>query len=98
MDIRSFNLDFEVSMRCSGASFVAQVREVEDRYRSLSRELTLEEWKKRPVTKRWLDNVMRLTSAVQQPELDRIVHRRSRDRRSRRKMHDGPRSSSELVH
>ena len=65
MDIRSFNLDFEVSMMCSGPGFVRQMREVEDEYRTVSRELTLEEWKRRPLTKRWLDNVMRLTSAVQ---------------------------------
>ena len=65
MDIRSFNLDFEVSMMCTGPSFVAQMRQVEDMYRSLSRELTLEEWKKRPLSQRWFDNVMRLTSAVQ---------------------------------
>jgi cardiolipin synthase len=65
MDIRSFNLDFEVSMMCTGASFVAEMRKVEDTYRSLSRELTLEEWKKRPLSQRWFDNVMRLTSAVQ---------------------------------
>lgn len=65
MDIRSFNLDFEVSMMCTGPGFVTAMREVEDMYRSLSRELTLEEWNKRPLTKRWLDNVMRLTSAVQ---------------------------------
>ncbi|HEU5484606.1 MAG TPA: phospholipase D-like domain-containing protein, partial [Microlunatus sp.] len=65
MDIRSFNLDFEVSMMCIGESFVTRIREVEDEYRSLSHELTLAEWNKRPITKRWLDNVMRLTSAVQ---------------------------------
>jgi cardiolipin synthase A/B len=66
MDIRSFNLDFEVSMMCTGSpSFVARMREVEDMYRSLSRELTLEEWGTRPLPKRWADNVMRLTSAVQ---------------------------------
>ena len=65
MDIRSFNLDFEISMMCTGRSFVAQMREVEDMYRSMSREMTLEEWKKRPLSQRWFDNVMRLTSAVQ---------------------------------
>jgi cardiolipin synthase A/B len=65
MDIRSFNLDFEVSMMCTGPSFVAQMREVEDVYRSICREMTLEEWKQRPLPKRWVDNVMRLTSAVQ---------------------------------
>jgi cardiolipin synthase len=66
MDIRSFNLDFEVSMMCTGSRpFVARMREVEDMYRSLSRELTLDEWLTRPLSKRWVDNVMRLTSAVQ---------------------------------
>lgn len=66
MDIRSFNLDFEISMMCTGnIAFVDKMREVEDLYRSLSRELTLDEWKQRPLSKRWLDNVMRLTSAVQ---------------------------------
>jgi cardiolipin synthase A/B len=65
MDIRSFNLDFEVSMMCTGPSFVARMREVEDMYRSQSRELTLAEWRKRPLSQKWFDNVMRLTSAVQ---------------------------------
>ena len=66
MDIRSFNLDFEISMMATGSTdFVSRMREVEDMYRGLSRELTLDEWNTRPLTKRWLDNVMRLTSAVQ---------------------------------
>jgi len=50
---------------CIGESFVARMREVEDEYRSLSHELTLDEWNQRPLIKRWMDNVMRLTSAVQ---------------------------------
>jgi len=65
MDIRSFNLDFEVSMMCTGPSFVAAMRQVEDGYRAVAKELTLQEWTKRSITQRWLDNVMRLTSAVQ---------------------------------
>jgi cardiolipin synthase len=65
MDIRSFALDFEVSMMCTGASFVERLREVEDTYRSLSREMTLEEWKERSLVQRWFDNVMRLFSAIQ---------------------------------
>jgi len=44
---------------------VARFREVEDRYRALSRELTLEEWRKRPRGQRYLDNTMRLTAALQ---------------------------------
>jgi cardiolipin synthase len=66
MDIRSFSLDFEISMMATGSpAFVSRMREVEDLYRSLSRELTLPEWRTRTLSKRWLDNVMRLTSAVQ---------------------------------
>jgi cardiolipin synthase len=41
------------------------MRGVEDGYRAVAKELTLQEWNKRPISQRWLDNVMRLTSAVQ---------------------------------
>jgi cardiolipin synthase A/B len=41
------------------------MREVEDQYRSLSHQLTLAEWRRRPLPKRYIDNVMRLTSALQ---------------------------------
>jgi cardiolipin synthase A/B len=65
MDIRSFNLDFEVSVMCVSRSLTTEMRQVEDQYRSLSRELTLAEWNRRPLRKRYIDNVMRLTSALQ---------------------------------
>jgi cardiolipin synthase A/B len=65
MDIRSFNLDFEVSVMCVSRSLTTAMRQVEDHYRSLSRELTLAEWNRRPLRKRYIDNVMRLTSALQ---------------------------------
>ena len=65
MDMRSFGLNFEVSMMTFGGSVVADFRAVEDHYRSLSRELTLEEWSQRPLRSRYLDSVMRLTSALQ---------------------------------
>lgn len=65
MDIRSFNLDFEVSVMCVSQSLTTAMRQVEDHYRSLSHELTPEEWRRRPLPKRYLDNVMRLTSALQ---------------------------------
>ena len=67
MDIRSFNLDFEVSMMCTGQSLVRR-RDARGRGHvplACRGRLTLEEWKTRPLPKRWLDNVMRLTSAVQ---------------------------------
>jgi cardiolipin synthase len=48
-----------------GASFVNKLRELEDSYRANSRELRLEEWLERPYAGRVLDNVARLTAAVQ---------------------------------
>jgi cardiolipin synthase len=65
MDIRSFNLDFEVSVLLLDSGFVAELRAVEDHYRAISTELTLEVWRQRPLAKRYLDNVLRLTSALQ---------------------------------
>jgi cardiolipin synthase A/B len=65
MDIRSFNLDFEISVMCVSRPLTTAMREVEDHYRSLSRQLMLAEWRSRPLRKRYLDNVMRLTSALQ---------------------------------
>jgi cardiolipin synthase len=65
MDIRSFNLDFEVSVMCVNQSVTTAMRQVEDHYRALSHQLTLDEWRRRPLGKRYIDNVMRLTSALQ---------------------------------
>ncbi|WP_106816324.1 cardiolipin synthase [Microbacterium timonense] len=65
MDMRSFGLNMEISMLVRGEEFVRQMRTVEDKYRSLSRELTLEEWEKQPLRSTVLDNLARLTSALQ---------------------------------
>ena len=65
MDMRSFGLNMEISLLVRGAEFVAEMRAVEDTYRSLSRELTLEEWKQQPLRSTVLDNLARLTSALQ---------------------------------
>jgi cardiolipin synthase len=65
MDMRSFALNYEVSLMLLGADIVARMRKVEDGYRARSRELTLEEWGRRPAGARYVDNVMRLTAALQ---------------------------------
>ncbi len=65
MDMRSFGLNLEVSMLVRGEEFVAEMRVVEDQYRALSRELTLEEWMQQPLRSTVLDNLARLTSALQ---------------------------------
>ncbi len=46
MDMRSFGLNLEISLLVRGEDFVGQLRAVEDEYRALSRELTLDEWMK----------------------------------------------------
>ena len=65
MDMRSFALNHEVSMMLTGGDIVARFRRVEDDYRALSRELTLDEWRQRSKVQRYLDNTMRLTAALQ---------------------------------
>ena len=65
MDIRSFALNSEGSLLVRGASFVSQMRAVEQGYRDAGRQLTLEEWQKEPASATFLDGVARLTSALQ---------------------------------
>ncbi|MFT4213896.1 MAG: cardiolipin synthase [Microbacterium sp.] len=65
MDMRSFGLNMEMSMLVRGEEFVAQLRAVEDQYRADSRELTLDEWMQQPLRSTVLDNLARLTSALQ---------------------------------
>jgi cardiolipin synthase len=65
MDMRSFSLNFEVSLMVRGSRFVDEVRRIEDDYRSRSHEVTLAAWLSRPAGLQVLDNVARLTAAVQ---------------------------------
>ncbi len=65
MDMRSFSLNLEISVMVRGHSIVRELRQIEDGYRANSRELVLEEWLRRPVFSQVLDNVARLSSAVQ---------------------------------
>jgi cardiolipin synthase len=64
MDIRSFSLNAESSLLVRGRSFVAGMREVEQKYRDIGRELTLEEWRKEPAKATFFDGLARLTSAL----------------------------------
>lgn len=65
MDQRSFSLNMEVSMMVHGESFVRDLDEITEFYRQNSRELTLDEWLKQPLRSTLLDNLARLTSALQ---------------------------------
>ena len=65
MDYRSFGLDYEITLMSTGAEFVADLQGVADEYRAVCRELTLAEWRQRPKGQRYVENVMRLVSALQ---------------------------------
>ncbi|NYF98644.1 cardiolipin synthase [Janibacter cremeus] len=65
MDMRSFALNYEVSLMMLGPQIVQRMRQVEDHYRAVSRELLLDEWLSRKPRLRYVDNVMRLTAALQ---------------------------------
>ncbi|WP_186467059.1 cardiolipin synthase [Arthrobacter sp. UKPF54-2] len=65
MDMRSFSLNLEVSVMLLGEDIVQRIRAVEDTYRGISRELKLEEWVKRPMGVKYVDNVARLTATLQ---------------------------------
>ena len=65
MDMRSFSLNLEISVMVRGHSFVRELRMLEESYRQNSRELHLDEWLARPFLSQVLDNLARLTAAVQ---------------------------------
>lgn len=65
MDMRSFSLNLEVTVMMIDRDVVRQMHAVEDHYRSISRELKLEDWVNRPVLARYVDNVARLTATLQ---------------------------------
>jgi cardiolipin synthase len=65
LDMRSFSLDLEVSMMVRGRQFVNELRQLQEGYRRASRQLTLEEWQRRPLRTAVLDNVARLTAGLQ---------------------------------
>ena len=48
-----------------GPEVVAEMRKVEDTYRAMSKELTLDDWLARSRRSAYVDNVMRLTAALQ---------------------------------
>ena len=65
MDMRSFSLNLEVSVMVRGSRFVDALRGVQAAYKDASFELTLDAWLERPRRSQVLDNVARLTAALQ---------------------------------
>jgi cardiolipin synthase len=65
MDIRSFQLNLEVTLVCYDPHVVADLRKIEAEYLRCSRPLPLETWQARPLHMKLFDNLARLTSALQ---------------------------------
>lgn len=65
MDMRSFGLNYEISLLATGGDLVTQVRDLIDGYAAQSTELDLESWGSRSLARRYTESAMRLTSALQ---------------------------------
>lgn len=65
MDMRSFGLNYEISLLAYGGDVVDDVRRVIAEYAARSSVLDAEAWPERSVFRRYSESVMRLTSALQ---------------------------------
>ena len=65
MDMRSFSLNLEVTLMIVDEDKVGEITEIYSRYMQGASELDSEVWRNRPWRVRYLDNVFRLTSALQ---------------------------------
>lgn len=64
LDMRSFELNLEVTLLCYDPAAVTALREIEACYHARSFSLTLDEWLQRPPHQRLFENVTRLMSAL----------------------------------
>ncbi len=65
LDIRSFELDLEVSMLIYDTQSVKVLRKIEERYIAGSRQVKKASWHKRSNSKKIIENVSRLTASLQ---------------------------------
>ncbi len=65
MDMRSFSLNFEVSMMLLGSEIVDRLDAIMDEYEAHSKLVSLGMWNARKPFERWKDNVARLSATLQ---------------------------------
>ncbi|APT93309.1 cardiolipin synthase [Corynebacterium phocae] len=65
MDMRSFGLNYESTLLVAEGNLIAELNQLANNYQVVCHELTLDEWSQRGPFRRYIDNVMRLTSALQ---------------------------------
>jgi cardiolipin synthase len=65
LDMRSFQLNLEVTLICYASKVVADLRQIEANYIRKSKQVYLKEWKTRAARKILFENISRLTAALQ---------------------------------
>lgn len=65
LDIRSFQLNLEVSLVVYDPEVVKELQSLKQTYLTKSRQLDLETWQQRPIRLQLLDNLARLTASLQ---------------------------------
>ena len=65
MDIRSFELNQELTLATYDKQFVARMKQITEGYIEKSNRVDQDKWSKRPPRKQLLDNIARLTSSLQ---------------------------------
>lgn len=65
LDIRSFQLNLEVTLVCYDARVVAEMRRIEEGYLHKSRPVLLGDWQTRSAREKLFENISRLTAALQ---------------------------------
>lgn len=65
MDMRSFGLNYEITLMSVQGTLLQRMSDLASDYRTASTELTAAEWDRRSRRRRYVDNVARLTSALQ---------------------------------
>jgi cardiolipin synthase len=60
LDLRSFYLNFEISLFVYDREFTARLREIQHGYVAKARRIEADEWARRPLTMRFVENVVRL--------------------------------------
>lgn len=65
LDMRSFGLNYEISMMIAKGNLINELNDLTTTYQEQAINLTLDTWNKRSWGRRYVDNVMRLTSALQ---------------------------------
>jgi cardiolipin synthase A/B len=65
LDIRSFQLNLEVTLMCYDPQVVVNLRQIEADYLCTSKPVNLDQWETRPLGEKFFENISRLTAALQ---------------------------------